>query len=176
MSEEKAHCPSCHKVYLATQRPDSCYDCAFPFTGTDKEKSKHIGQNLVKKNVINDASSAAKKASNLLFILAGIYIINVAIAEFATPTGLDIVDLIIYLWLVVCFIFCGAFLSKSPIIFSVIPLAALMIVYVLGYIANPSSIISGFILKIVSVVMLIYAISKNWEAEKLKKQNAFLNK
>ncbi len=173
---EKAHCPSCYKVYAAIDRPDNCYDCDFPFTGTDKEKSIHIGRNLIKKNVVNDASSAGKKASNLLFVLAAIYLFSAAYAEFSTPNGLDIVDLIIYLWLIVCFIFCGAFLSKSPIVFSTIPLIALLIVYFLQFLANPNSIASGIVLKIVSVSLLIYSISKNWEAQKLQKKNAFLRK
>lgn len=171
---DKAHCPSCHKVYEAINRPDNCYDCNFPFTGTEKEKSIHIGKNLLKKNVISDASSATKKASNLLFILAGIYLLSTAFTEFTTPNGLEILDLLIYLWLIVCFIFCGAFLSKSPIVFSVIPLVVLIIVYFLQYLANPASLISGIILKIVSISLLVYAISKNWEAQQLKKQNAFL--
>lgn len=174
MRSEKSHCPSCYKVYLASNRPNNCYDCDFPFTATEKEKSVHIGKNLVKKNIINDASSAAKKASNLLFILAAIFLISTAIGEFSSPNGLALMDLIVYLWLIVCFIFCGAFLSKSPIVFSTIPLIALLIVYALQFLADPGSIFKGIILKIVSISLLIYSISKNWEAEKLKKKNAFL--
>ena len=172
--EEKAHCPSCHKVYVEVTRPDNCYDCDFPFLGTDKEKSVHIGRNLLKKNVINDASSASKKASNLLFILAAVYLFSAAFAEFTTPTGLAILDWVIYIWLIVCFVFCAAFLIKSPIVFCIIPLIALLIVYLLQYLANPATLFSGILLKIISVSLLLYAIFKNWEAQKLKKQNAFL--
>lgn len=173
---EKAHCPSCHKVYTSDMRPDTCYDCDFPFLGTEKEKSVHIGQNLLKKNVISDASSAVKRATNLLLVLAAIYLFSAAWAEFTTPNGLEIIDLIIYAWLVVCFIFCAALLSKSPIVFSVIPLVALLLVYVLQFIANPASIVSGIVLKIISISLLVYSISKNWEAQKLRKSNAFLRK
>lgn len=173
---KKAHCPSCHKVYSFDTRPDICYDCGFPFLGTEKEKSVHIGQNLLKKNVISDASSAAKKASNLLLILAAIYLFSAAWSEFATPNGLEILYLIIYVWLVVCFIFCAAFLSKSPIVFSIIPLVALLLVYLLQFLANPASLASGIVLKLVSIGLLVFSISKNWEAQKLRKSNAFLRK
>ena len=71
------NCPACKNVNETDI--DSCVRCEFPFNGSDKEKSIHIGKFIGQKGIITDSEDSLTKSQNFLYLAAAFYLVGVIV-------------------------------------------------------------------------------------------------
>ncbi|MCD4724127.1 MAG: zinc-ribbon domain-containing protein [Bacteroidales bacterium] len=163
-------CPTCKTNYEI--QPETCTKCGFPFTGTEKEKSIFIGQQILKKGNVSDTKDRIKRARIILWIIGGLNILSPFLIYNNNPLqGIYIITGII---IGLIFIGFGFFTYKKPLISILIPLILLLLFYIIGAIAEPISLIQGIIWKVIFVSGLIYGLISIIKAEKIRKESEFL--
>ncbi len=159
-------CPACKNENNSSNT--LCDKCEFPFEGTEKEKSIHIGRFIGDKGIIFDAEDALKKSQYLLFLAAGLYTLPVII-NFSfllnDPFALAFNGLII-----ITFIVCSLFIKKSPLTFLILPLVLLLAVYTINFIVDPNTLVQGILFKVLIISSLIYSIYNFVVSEKFKRK------
>ncbi|WP_346883851.1 hypothetical protein [uncultured Algibacter sp.] len=162
-------CPTCKNESL----PDSniCEKCEFPFNGTEKEKSIHIGRFIGKKGIIIDSEDSLTKSQNLLYFAAGFYILGVII-NFSLLLN-NIFTLLLNITIIIIIAGSGILLKKSPLLFLIIPLAVLLTLYIFNFIINPNTLFEGIIFKLLILSSLFYSIYNYISSEKFKKKYNF---
>ena len=159
-------CPACKNDVGVAEI--NCSICEFPFEGTEKEKSIHIGRFIGKKGVIIDAEDHLIKSRNLLFLAAGFY----ALGTFINLSFLlkYPVALIINIAVISILVMCGILIKRAPLFFLIFPLALLFSIYLSNYLNDPSSIYNGILFKIIILGSLIYSIYLYLASKKFKKK------
>lgn len=165
----RAECSCCfEKINPADQ---FCQKCGFPLKGSDEEQKRffqnrnyqHLEMDTLKKKISSAAIS--------LYVLGVIFLAYALIFFFIhrSEESSSIV-LITYAIVGVIFLLLGAWAATKPVasIISGITLYALLLL--LDLIANPASIFSGIIFKIIIISYLIKGLLSALEAEKIKKQ------
>jgi len=170
--EEKIICPSCKTEF--EKQPEVCSNCAFPFAGTEKEKSIFIGQQILKKGKVSDTKDGIKRARLILWIIGGLNIVSPFFIYNTHSTGAIFIIVGIILGLI--FIGLGFLTYKKPFISILISLILLLLFYTIDGLANPSILFQGIIWKIVFLSGLIYGLVSIIQAEKIKKESEFLKK
>lgn len=162
-------CPTCKTVYEI--QPERCPKCGFPFSGTEKEKSIFIGQQILKKGKVTDTRDRIKRARIILWVIGGINILFPMIFPDNYPT-----DLVIIFNIIIGFVFIGfGFLTyNKPLISILIPLIILVLFYISNAIIDPSTIVKGLLWKVLILTGLIYGLVSIIEADKIKKESRFL--
>ena len=168
--ENTVICPTCKSNF--EKEPKICSNCGYPFSGTDKEKSLFIGQQIVKKSTVHNTKDRIKRARNILWILGGLNIIYPFIGYVNNP--FQFIYIIIGLFFGLFFIGFGFLTYKKPFISIVIPLIIWVLFQLLAAFGDPSTIFQGIIWKGVFLTALIYALISIVEAEKIKKESEFL--
>ena len=162
-------CPACKNESL----PDSsvCEKCEFPFNGTEKEKSIHIGRFIGKRGVIFDSEDSLTKSQNLLYFAAGFYILGVII-NFSFLLN-NIFALLFNVIVIIVIAGSGILLKKAPLLFLIIPLAVLLTLYTINFIIDPNTLFNGIIFKFLILGSLFYSIYNYISSEKFKKKYNF---
>lgn len=160
-------CPTCKTNYET--EPETCPKCGFPFSGTEKEKSLFIGQQILKKGKVKDTKDVIKRARIILWVIGGLNLLISPIYYGGEP-----VLVIIGLITGVLFIGFGLLASVKPFISILIPLILLILAYTTSAIINPDQFYRGILWKFVFVGVLVYALVSILEAEKLKKESSFM--
>lgn len=163
---ESIKCPSCKTIFI--ENKETCSKCNFPFNGTEQEKSIHIGQFILKKGVVIDASDYLKKTQNILYSLAGLSVIGLIL--FILPVNHYTIDIVFNVSIIIVLIFCGFFIKKNPILLTVLPLFLVIGVSLLNYLANPIILLQDALLKILIIGSLIYSINLQLKASKFKEK------
>ncbi|MBP2831599.1 hypothetical protein J8281_05300 [Aquimarina sp. U1-2] len=158
-------CPACKKEVASNE--DICPTCDFPFNGSEKEKSIHIGRFINKKGIIIDSNNALKGIRNILFIVATFQILKLLIS--INQGFNDIFTIGIYVFLSLTFILSGILVKKSPLLFTIFPLILLLGLYFLQYLVDPTSIYSGIFFKIAIIGGMLYSVFLTIKSNKFKK-------
>ena len=145
-----------------------CEKCEFPFKGTEKEKSIHIGRFIGDKGIIIDAEDALIRSRNLLYIAAGLYTLGVIINMSLLLNNLFV--LAFNILIIITFVVSALFLKKSPLTFLILPLALLLSIYTINFIIDPNTLVQGILFKILIIGSLIYSIYNFVASEKFKKK------
>jgi len=164
-------CPVCKSNYDSPQ--EICKTCNFPFSGTEKEKSIFIGQQILKKGSIDDAKVSIKRARIILFLIGGFQILNGFIFYLQNP-ALER-EVIFQLILGLIFIGFGIFVFQNPLVFVSISLGILVSIYLVSAIIDSTTLLKGISWKAVYLFGLIYSLVKILQADKIRKQNKHLN-
>lgn len=163
---ENKMCPACKNT--SDNDHKICIKCQFPFEGTEKEKSIHIGRFIGDKGIIFDAEDALVKSRNLLFIAAGLYALPVVINISALLTDLFVLGFNILV--IITFVISGVFLKKSPLTFLILPLALLLAIYTINFLIDPNTLLQGILFKLLIISSLVYSIYNFTASEKFKKK------
>ncbi|WP_406683555.1 hypothetical protein N1F78_12810 [Seonamhaeicola sp. MEBiC1930] len=163
---ESKICPACKNENLS--RADNCQICEFPFTGSEKEKSLHIGKFISDKGIIIDSEDSLNKSRNLLFLAAGFYILG-AIINYSLLLN-NLFALVFNVVVILIIVVSGVLLKKSPLIFLSIPLILLITIYAINYLADPNTLINGIIFKMIILGSLGYSIYNYLASKKFKKK------
>jgi hypothetical protein len=159
-------CPTCKAEY---QEPvDKCPTCGYPFSGTDKEKSSFIAQQIIKGGHIDDARSSLKNAKAVLFVIGAV---NIVFAIISGDLGTIIAGVIIGSG----FIVFGFIVERSPVLFLVIPLSLLLLLYLADAFFDPMTLVRGIWWKLAYITALVYAIVRVRRAEKIKRESDYLS-
>jgi len=159
-------CPAC-KNSVSTET-EKCDYCEFPFNGSEKEKSIHIGKFINKRGVIFDANDSIRKSQNILLLVIGLNILGLIISYDSLMT--DKFVLIINILIIISFAVCAFMIKKAPVLFTVIPLIIILSLYVINFIIDPKTIFSGIIMKLIIVGTLTYSIFLQISSDKFKKK------
>lgn len=159
-------CPICKSQYQ--EKMSACTKCNFPFSASEKEKAIFIGQQLVKKSRISGTKDKIRRARNILWIMSVANFVFIIISTNSEQV------LILSAILSLIFIGFGFLTYKKPFISIFIPLSLLLLSYIVTGIIEPSFLINGIIWRIVFISGLSYALLGIVEANKIKKENAYL--
>ena len=163
-------CPTCKTEFEI--QPEICKKCRFPFTGTEKEKSIFIGQQIFKKGNVSDTTDRIKKARIILWVIGGINILSPFLIYNNDPLqGIYIITGII---IGLIFIGFGFFTYKKPFISILIPLILLLLFYIIDALADPITLIQGITWKVIFLSGLIYGLISIIQSEKIRKESEFL--
>ena len=159
-------CPACKNINNADTL--FCDKCEFPFQGSEKEKSIHIGRFINKRGVVFDANDSIRKSQNILFLVIGLYVLGLVINfEFLLDNKIFLVfDILI----IISFGVCAFMLKRAPVLFTTIPLIILIALYVSNFIIDPRSILNGIIMKVIIIGTLVYSIYLHISSNKFKKK------
>lgn len=159
-------CPACSKEQI--ERLDRCNTCDFPFNGTEKEKSIHIGKFISKKGVLTDSDTTIKKIQQLFYFIGGF---NLMLFVMHSLIGVVfIVNSILDFLFFVIFMVCGIFIRKSPLVFTIIPLLFMIGINGIYYLIDPGLVLKGIIYKLIIVGCLIYSIYIVLKAQEFKRK------
>ncbi len=170
---ETVVCPTCKTNYES--KPLICAKCGFPFLGTEKEKAIFIGKQISKKSQISDTQSKIKRARVILWVIGGLMFVSGFFIKTGGSTLTDSIEVVIRLVIGLIFIAFGFLTYKKPLISILIPLILLLLNYTIAAIINPYTLMQGFVLKIIFLGSLGYALLGIFQAEKIKKESDFLN-
>ncbi|MFN5169489.1 MAG: hypothetical protein ACK5DD_07680 [Cyclobacteriaceae bacterium] len=161
------NCPNCKSPYNETEK--LCVICGFPLTGTDAEKSKFIGQQVLKEGVISESKSALQRAQMILFFIGGINCLLGLIGGLAVP------EKVVIIALGVLFLTFGLLLKKSPKFIMSTALLLLTLSYLFTAFSDPSLLLRGIFWKFLYIGSLGYGLYAIYRAEKLRKESEYLN-
>lgn len=144
-----------------------CSACSFPVGGTADEQRNFRLLVSSRKRLLSDAHDKIKSAKNIIYVLAGIFFV------FGLFTGLvnnDFPMLVVNLFMCILYLIFAAWCTKNP--FGAILTA--FIVYITLQVVNafvePTSIASGFIIKIFVVAALVKGIRSARESQEYLKE------
>lgn len=170
--ENTTICPVCKTAF--NEQPVNCSNCGFPFSGTEKEKSLFIGQQILKKRTVSDTKDKIKRARIILWIIGGMNLLAPFVAYANSPAQNVFIVAGIILGLI--FIGFGFLAYKKPFISILIPLILLVLLHLAAAIADPSTLIKGIVLKVLFIGGLVYGLAGIIESEKIRKESEFMQK
>ena len=159
-------CPACKNDVTAAD--EICDVCQFPFNGSEKEKSIHIGRFISQKGVIVDSQDSLTKSQYLLYLAAGMYTLSVVINLSLLLNNLF--TLIFNAAIILVLIVSGILVKKAPIVFLLVPLFVLLSIYISNYVIDPSTLHQGIAFKLIILGSLIYSIYNYARSESFKKK------
>lgn len=159
-------CPACKNEHVIGEA--NCRICSFPFNGSEKEKSIHIGRFIGKKGIIQDSENTLDKSRNLLFFVALLNIIGIVIDY--ELVFQNIVVTILSFFIPTVIIVSALLIKKSPIVFLGIPLVLMLLIYSSEIILNPTEWYRGILFKLVVLGLLGYSIYNYIASNKFKKR------
>jgi hypothetical protein len=164
-------CICCKNEVL--ENSTNCKFCDFPFSGSDEEKSKHIGRFIVNKRVISDSEDSLEKNQYLLYIISAITFIS-AIIFFNKIEGFYFETVLSFFNGFVIF-FCGFFLKRKPTVLTIIPLVLILSMYLLNYLIDPNTLFKGIAFKLIIITSLVYNIFLIQKSNSFKKNHNLTN-
>lgn len=168
---EPITCPNCKTIYET--ETTTCEKCGYPFNASEKEKSIFISEQIMKKSTVSDAKDSIKTARKILWIIAAV--------NFIVPFALYLQNYYFTLYLIIgivtglLFIGFGFLTYKEPLAAIIIPLSLLLISYIIQGIINMEMLFQGFVVKAFYLVGLVYGLIGIIQAEKTKKESAYLS-
>jgi hypothetical protein len=159
-------CPACKNVN--TNESVFCSTCEYPFQGTEKEKSIHIGRFISKKGILVDADDSIRKSQNILLLVIGLNVLYM-VFNFDFLINNKII-LLLDVLIIISFGVCAFMMKKAPVLFTIIPLIIILALYVLNFIFDPRSILNGILLKIIIVGTLVYSVLLHVKSKKFKEK------
>ena len=167
---EAALCGSCYNK--VNDNDAFCDNCGYPIKGTLAEQQAFVDNKMVKEIDLEDYKAKIINAGNKLFWVAAIFALG---GFFLFATSKDdgetkVNGLIVCLVISFIFVALGAWSRKKPLAALISGAALYGIVIILAAIANPLSIISGIIWKIIIIGAFIKGIQAAIEADKIKKE------
>jgi hypothetical protein len=162
-------CPFCSEPIETADA--FCIHCGFPVKGTEEEQQSYRTGRWVKEDELDEMKRRVRQASNtmfglaVLFFLAGLYYFSM-LKLYQNPGAILLIN-----WIVSSvYIGLGLWSRSQPAAAIISGLIFYAIVTVLTFIDNPSSLLSGIILKIFIVILLINGMNSAYKAERIKKE------
>ncbi|MFI2742675.1 hypothetical protein ACG2LH_08045 [Zhouia sp. PK063] len=164
---ETSYCPSC-KLALEEEPTGNCIRCNYPFHGTEAEKSKHIGEFISQKGIGLDLEAIVKRCQRYLFIVTAIQLVVSFIG--IMNNSVSFIFLLLNGFVVCSFFLCALFLKKNPVVFSIIPMAIVIMIFIVDYLFAPELLLSGIKTKLIILALLGYCVYIATKAEGFNKK------
>ncbi|NVK29290.1 MAG: hypothetical protein HWE14_14650 [Flavobacteriia bacterium] len=167
-------CPVCKEK----RKEDApiCYNCTFPYEGTEKERGAFIGQSINFKSDIEKAKKQMTRARVILTLLTAFQIIQ--LVSLLNLYGMDTLNSLAVVLFIppIAFIITVIFLRKHPIQMVTLSLGAYALYLVVLFIADPALIVRGILWRIIiigSLVVLLFNMLSIMETA--KRSNYFMS-
>ena len=171
-TQEKIKCPNCKSLF--DEQPVECFECGYPFSGSEKQKSIFIGQQIMKESEIEKTKKTIRKSQNILYFIGAF---SVIVSLFKTITeSYSALAFAVDAFLGMAFILLGLLAKKQPFIFILTALALLLLVYTLQAINNPHTLYQGVLLKLFFIGSLIFSLTSIKKATQIQKESIYLSK
>ena len=128
-----------------------CTHCGFPERGTEEEKSRFHAHKVIEARDEREAKQRVSSARTTLYVVSGLMFLGGLIYFFIDN---DISVLITYIILSVIYLILGYWSQSKPLIAIILGLLVYLTLIVLSAIADPTSIFSNIIIRIIIIVYL----------------------
>jgi hypothetical protein len=159
----------------STQNPVEkkfCSQCSFPVGGTEDEQRSFRLMVSSRKRLLSDASDKIKSAKYTIYILAGIFFLVAGIAGWANE---DIPTLVVNLCLCLLYLIFAAWCTKNPFGAILTAFIVYITILVINFFVDPSTLISGIIIKIFVIAAFVKGIRSAQEGQGYLKELQKLN-
>ncbi|MGN6398409.1 MAG: hypothetical protein ACTHMI_22755 [Mucilaginibacter sp.] len=166
-------CPSC--ANLAFDSEVVCSQCNYPLKGTEQDQKDFLFDQDMRSIDVDTADKQLKKARNMLYYIAVIYILT-GIITYAKNQHLPgaSVGLGLDMLLSLFFIILAVLTTKRPTLCIITGLTVFTIVIIANAIVNPLTLIQGIVMKIAAYILLFNGLKSAREAEKIRSQYPLL--
>ncbi len=148
-----------------------CNTCGFPLQGTPQQQDAFIANRVVKEIDLVDLKKKVESARNSLYIITAFLGISGLFGLFFIEDDNNLFYyLISYVILVGAFLAFAVWSKTKPTSALISGLSLYVIVQLLSAIADPSSLFSGIIFKVLIIAYLIKGIIAVLEVDKIKKE------
>ncbi|WP_285009268.1 hypothetical protein [Pedobacter faecalis] len=169
MTETNTLCPVCNTAYQETYY--TCNNCEYPLQGSQQEKDHFISEREVKHIELADLGGKVTSAKRSLFFVAGIEAVFGAIAYFSAKSDADKFSILLgEIAIIGIFALLGFWAKRKPKAALITGLSTFVALHLLSALANPVSLFSGVIYKVVVIVYLLNGIRSVSKADALKKE------
>ena len=163
------HCKNCNEKIINPSL--YCEICEFPIGAGEKEQSKFLADQILKKSDVEESIVKLKKGRQIL-IAIGIY--NIVIPLLPMFKGLPIDQIIISMIIGIISIVFGLLTFKVPKLALLIPLITICAYYIFLIFFDFQLFFRGLIWKALIVSVLVYAFWGVYKSDKILKENAYL--
>ncbi|KQB99075.1 hypothetical protein [Pedobacter sp. Hv1] len=148
-----------------------CNTCGYPLQGTKQQQDAFIANRTVKEIDLVDLKKKIESARNSLYIITAFLGISGLFGLFFIKEGDDLFYyLISYVILVGAFLAFAVWSKTKPASALISGLSLYVIVQLLNIIADPATLFSGIIIKVLIIAYLIKGIIAVLEVDKIKKE------
>ncbi|MFH4964698.1 hypothetical protein V8G69_06805 [Gaetbulibacter sp. M235] len=141
-----------------------CSNCGFPENGTEKEIAIFHANKVIENRKIKDADDKIKSARNTLYVMSGISLVFGVILFFSMN---DVSILITNVVLSIIYLVLAFWSSQKPLMALLLGLLLYLTTIIISAVVNPTTIIKGFLWKILIIAYLGKGI---YSASAIKKQ------
>ncbi|HTL10505.1 MAG TPA: hypothetical protein VL307_19655 [Chitinophagaceae bacterium] len=170
-AQEQANvrCRSCRAYARVTD--NYCMDCGFPLRGTPEEQRDFIEIRRGHEMEMDLLRSKIVAARNTLFVLGGFFLVyGLMTPAFKRADENTAAILVSNLSVALMFVLLGVWASTKPVASIVSGMVLYLLLQLINFLASPSAIFHGIILKIIIASFLVKGLRSAWTAEKLRKQ------
>jgi hypothetical protein len=165
----RMQCAHCKNVVDHTD--SFCEHCGYPVKGTDEAKSAFQFQANSKQMQLQDTSSSIRKATNSLYVVAGVFVVYAIVLYYVSPDTNSSLDLLLTNFaLGIIFLLLGWWSTRKPVAALISGLSLFVALQVLNMIIDPTTIIKGIILKVFVIIYLIRGLQAALEAGRNSKE------
>jgi hypothetical protein len=167
---ETITCENCQSVSPADLK--FCPKCSYPINGTEQDKSFFRGRITSRQALLRDTEKKIKSGRNTILILAGLVFLQGMILGFGAD---DFAGMIVNVIISLLYLILAAWATKNP--FGAILTAGIVYVtlIVVNALVEPTTIMSGIILKIIIIGAFVKGIRSAHDAQTVMRELEKLN-
>ncbi|MGB6268617.1 MAG: hypothetical protein WBF67_06345 [Olleya sp.] len=128
-----------------------CTACGYPVQGDEQDVAKFYAKRVMNKRKNSDAKQKIKSARNTLYVIAGFVIL---FGLFVYYQNDDMPVLIVNVIIGCIYIFLGSWSEEKPLVALLLGLLLYITTIVISAIADPLSLVSGIIWKVLIIAYL----------------------
>ena len=162
------HCQACSADIK--EEDFFCQHCGFPIKAPAEERDAFINNRNYHAFELAEMQKKIRNASTSIFVIGGFVGVVSLVLFFTSSDNKEGLVLTLVNFVVACiFLGLGFWCKKQPVAAIISALSLYIILWIVAIINNPTSIISGIIIKIVIIGYLIKGLNSAFEAQKIKK-------
>ncbi len=158
-------CKICHNITEPGNK--FCSYCGYPVGGTEYEQNEFDFEYETKRYQLNNARAIVKSGTNTLYVLSGLIFLGNLVLYFVKD---DVGSLIVGILLPLIFLGLAYWSKQKPFTALLSALLLYASLLVISAFADPMSILSGIIVKIIVIGALVKAVRGGREAQDIIKE------
>jgi len=168
-SRASVKCASCG--IFAFDSEVVCPQCNYPLKGTEKDQKDFLFNQEMRSIDLHSSNKQLKKAGNMLYYIAAIFVISSLIIYAINPDSPGGVSaLVINLVLAMIFVVLAGYSQKRPMLCIITGLVLFSVIMIGNAIVEPVSLVKGAIFKVFAFVLLINGLKSAREVERIREQ------
>ncbi|WGD36119.1 zinc ribbon domain-containing protein [Olleya sp. YS] len=128
-----------------------CPECGYPVQGDEQDVAKFYAKRVINKRKTSDAKRKIKSARNILYVIAGFIMLFGIFMYFKDG---DFPVLVVNIVIGGIYIFLGSWSEQRPLVALLLGLLLYLTTVVISAIAEPATLVSGIIWKVLIIAYL----------------------